>query len=523
MIVQLSSSPSRTRQPINYGAMIAAPPPSAEEKERLIQFHIGVVNDLLRSKGAKELSSSEIDNVRSAAQGRNISSSQDIINAVVTKTAALRPEVKETFKQQLQDAGIDEATYRILIGRYGSVHGGIAALIELAARYKKEMASGGVSSANSNGNTGVANSNYSGSSGSPIVIFNTGNGFSEVSIALNANGRVVFDQTFYQKVLESSYHAGNIQVASDVASIVARKEGLVGRDLVDRTREVAHDTENRLHLSLREHAPDVATIGRELTNDIVTTTDHLREARAAEARGDHKESERRRELHDRGVEEIKRKAKQKGERENDPNVAPAAERTIKASIDQANLDADHFDQPNTAINQKSKSAPANSATSSTPSVAASASQRAPDIGGFGKKSLKTSNTVQTSKSDVVSTTIKPEANKVAAVQPAPDIDNFGKKSLKAPDTTQTSSPDSASATPASTDTAVAVQSSPDIDSFGKKALNTAPITVNPSESHTADTAVIKPGADKTSLITTVNDKPKRPSAAPRAMPSPQLA
>ena len=55
----------------------------------------------------------------------------------------------------------------------------------------------------------------------------------------------------------------NEPTAKNVAGILGRNEGLSGAELVERTKEVAHDTKDGLGLNVNKYAPAAANVGKD--------------------------------------------------------------------------------------------------------------------------------------------------------------------------------------------------------------------------------------------------------------------
>jgi hypothetical protein len=75
--------------------------------------------------------------------------------------------------------------------------------------------------------------------------------------------------------------------AKNVAGILGRNEGLHGDALVARTKEVAHDTKDRLGLEVNKYAPAVANVGRENTKKTIDNNQLLEQAEDLQKKGDH--------------------------------------------------------------------------------------------------------------------------------------------------------------------------------------------------------------------------------------------
>lgn len=78
----------------------------------------------------------------------------------------------------------------------------------------------------------------------------------------------------------------NESTARGVAAILGDREGLRGEALAARIREVAKDTKDRLGLDVNGYARDVATVGRDNTNDAVQYKQMLDQARQRFQAGD---------------------------------------------------------------------------------------------------------------------------------------------------------------------------------------------------------------------------------------------
>ncbi len=242
-------------------------PPTRESKERLINFHVSTINAILRAKGRPELSSGDYSRIQAAAEHSTATNSESIMQAVLgAASTALPNDAQATFKQQLAEKGIDEAAYYNAIAKFGASLGSFDAIVA-AAR-------------------GLRNGNMSGSGWE-----NGQANYSSVAVAnFSVSNGVVSGMTpqLYREHFQA-YYGANQQgqfTASRVAGVLASNEGLTGAALVRRTKEVGHDTRDRLGLDTNRFAPIVAHIGKKYSEPAVEHKGLLDQALQAQQSGD---------------------------------------------------------------------------------------------------------------------------------------------------------------------------------------------------------------------------------------------
>jgi hypothetical protein len=270
-------------------------PPTREAKDRIINFHISTINAMLRAKGKPELSTADYGRIHAAAEGSHSTSSESIMQAVLSAaTAALPNDAQSSFKKMLDEKGIDEAAYYNAIAKYGAGLGSFDAIIN-AARGIRNGSSAWETSQASYSSVAVAN-------------FSSNNGV--LSGMTPAMYREHF-QTYYGATPQGQF------TATRVANVLATNEGLTGAALVARTKEVGHDTGVRLGLDTNRFAPKVANIGKKYSEPAITYKEMLDKAIELQKQGNQAAADEM----SRQAEALRKQQEEKAKRE-DPSKAP---------------------------------------------------------------------------------------------------------------------------------------------------------------------------------------------------------